>query len=87
MAEAARFWAIDLHVHTPASRDVSERQYGEASPEAVVRAALAAVARRAAELPHAQADDEGSESPADFGSNRWKHASGVALHPLDGRGP
>ena len=40
MTEAARFWAVDLHVHTPASQDVLERQYGAATASDVVQAAL-----------------------------------------------
>jgi AAA domain/PHP domain len=40
MSEHARFWPVDLHVHTPASRDVIERQYGSATPDDVVRAAI-----------------------------------------------
>ena len=36
----ARFWAVDLHTHTPASRDVQEKTYGATTPEEVVQAAL-----------------------------------------------
>ncbi|MBT8208059.1 MAG: PHP domain-containing protein, partial [Acidimicrobiia bacterium] len=42
MCSHARFWAIDLHVHTPASADVLERQYGVADADAVVDAAITA---------------------------------------------
>lgn len=38
----ASFWAVDLHVHTPASRDVQPDKYGAATPEQIVQAALAA---------------------------------------------
>jgi hypothetical protein len=38
----ARFWAVDLHVHTPASRDVDERTYGASDARQVVEAAIAA---------------------------------------------
>jgi len=40
----ASFWAVDLHVHTPASRDVQDQaeKYGADSPEQIVRAALGA---------------------------------------------
>lgn len=38
----ARFWAVDLHVHTPASQDVDAETYGGDSPEDVVQAALSA---------------------------------------------
>ncbi|PPF65444.1 hypothetical protein C5E11_00720 [Clavibacter michiganensis] len=34
----ARFWAVDLHVHTPGSDDAKDADYG--SPEDIVRAAL-----------------------------------------------
>lgn len=37
--EPAKFWGIDLHVHTAASKDVSDR-YGDTSPDALVAAAL-----------------------------------------------
>src|SRR5436305_12810066 len=38
----ARFWAVDLHVHTPASRDVQEQfdKYGASTAEAIVQAAV-----------------------------------------------
>jgi len=37
----AVFWAVDLHVHTPASQDVQEQaeKYGGATPEDIVKAA------------------------------------------------
>lgn len=38
----ARFWAVDLHVHTPASADVNPEQYGADTPEQVVAAAISA---------------------------------------------
>ncbi len=38
----AKFWALDLHTHTPASRDVNATRYGAATPEHVVAAAIAA---------------------------------------------
>lgn len=40
----ARFWAVDLHVHTPASLDVQEQasKYGASTPEEIVAAAVAA---------------------------------------------
>lgn len=38
----ARFWAVDLHVHTPASADVNPESYGADSPEQVVSAAISA---------------------------------------------
>jgi hypothetical protein len=37
---AARFWAVDLHVHTPGS--VEDSKHGEVSPGDVVRSAIAA---------------------------------------------
>lgn len=37
---AACFWAIDLHVHTPASNDVDAARYIAATPEDLVQAAL-----------------------------------------------
>ena len=40
MSAGARFWAVDCHVHTPASRDVDPTTYGAATPEEVVRAAI-----------------------------------------------
>jgi hypothetical protein len=39
---AARFWAVDLHVHTPASRDVDVRTYGASDASQIVDAAIAA---------------------------------------------
>lgn len=36
----ARFWAVDLHVHTPGSDDADEQHFG--SPEEIVRAAIGA---------------------------------------------
>lgn len=42
MAAEARFWAVDLHVHTPASRDVVDRIYGAATGNDIVASALAA---------------------------------------------
>ena len=44
------------------------------------------VARRAAELLDAQAEDEGSESPTNSESNAESNAPGAATDPLDGRG-
>lgn len=38
----ARFWAVDLHVHTPASRDVDAGTYGASDARQVVDAAIAA---------------------------------------------
>ncbi|MEV0611519.1 PHP domain-containing protein [Polymorphospora rubra] len=38
----ARFWAVDLHVHTPASRDVDVHTYGATEPRQIVDAAIAA---------------------------------------------
>lgn len=38
----ARFWAVDLHVHTPASRDVDVHTYGASEPRQIVDAAIAA---------------------------------------------
>lgn len=38
----ARFWAVDLHVHTPASRDVDAFTYGASEARQVVDAAIAA---------------------------------------------
>lgn len=46
----ATFWAVDLHVHTPASQDVQQQadKYGGATPEDIIKAAkgagLAAIA-------------------------------------------
>lgn len=40
MTAAARFWAVDLHVHTPGSSDAMKEHYG--TPEDIVEAALAA---------------------------------------------
>jgi len=37
---AARFWAVDLHTHTPASRDVNAKLYGATTPGDVVQAAI-----------------------------------------------
>jgi hypothetical protein len=39
-ASGARFWAVDLHTHTPASQDVNEKAFGATTPEEVVQAAL-----------------------------------------------
>lgn len=39
---SASFWAVDLHVHTPASQDVQPDRYGADTPEQIVQAALAA---------------------------------------------
>lgn len=38
----ASFWAVDLHVHTPGSRDVQEQldKYGATTPDEIVRAAV-----------------------------------------------
>src|SRR4051812_5475889 len=36
----ARFWAVDLHVHTPASRDVDMHAYGASEPRQIVDAAI-----------------------------------------------
>ncbi len=38
----AQFWAVDLHVHTPASRDVDTRTYGADNAREIVDAAIAA---------------------------------------------
>lgn len=38
----ARFWAVDLHVHTPASRDVDVHTYGASDARQIVDAAIAA---------------------------------------------
>ena len=40
MSPAARFWAVDLHVHTPASPDARPEAFG--SPENIVDAAISA---------------------------------------------
>lgn len=40
MTAAARFWAVDLHVHTPGSSDAMQEHYG--TPGDIVEAALAA---------------------------------------------
>lgn len=40
LERAARFWAVDLHTHTPASRDVNSKVYGASRPEEVVQAAI-----------------------------------------------
>jgi hypothetical protein len=42
MTDGAQFWAVDLHTHTPASRDVRAVTYGGNTPEDFVAAALAA---------------------------------------------
>jgi hypothetical protein len=42
MTTWARFWAVDLHVHTPASRDVDVAKYGGSSAGEVVQAAIKA---------------------------------------------
>lgn len=36
----AHFWAVDLHVHTPASGNADEQHYGD--PSEIVGAAIAA---------------------------------------------
>ena len=36
----ARYWAVDLHVHSPASADVVPETFGASSPEEIVAAAL-----------------------------------------------
>ncbi|MGZ4753433.1 MAG: AAA family ATPase [Acidimicrobiia bacterium] len=38
----ARFWAVDLHTHTPASADVKKETYGDITPGDFVAAAIAA---------------------------------------------
>ena len=38
----AKFWAVDLHTHTPASRDVNESRFGGSTPDDIVEAALSA---------------------------------------------
>lgn len=38
----ARFWEMDLHVHTPGSTDVSPHSYGASTPEEIVDAAISA---------------------------------------------
>lgn len=38
--QAARFWAVDLHTHTPASRDVNSKVYGASTAKEVVEAAV-----------------------------------------------
>jgi AAA domain-containing protein/PHP domain-containing protein len=48
----ARFWAVDLHVHTPASRDVDVRTYGATEPRQIVDAAIAAGLRAIAVTDH-----------------------------------
>jgi len=40
MSTAARFWAVDLHVHTPASADTKSEAFG--TPEDIVEAAIGA---------------------------------------------
>lgn len=40
MSKGAKFWAVDLHVHTPGSSDAKEEDYG--TPEEIVAAAIAA---------------------------------------------
>lgn len=42
MTDFARFWAVDLHTHTPASRDVNVDVYGGSTPEDFVEAAIEA---------------------------------------------
>lgn len=42
MGTFATFWEVDLHVHTPASKDVNDLVYGGTTPEDVVQAALKA---------------------------------------------
>lgn len=41
MTDGARFWAVDLHTHTPASRDVRQSTFGGTTPEEFVAAAIA----------------------------------------------
>lgn len=52
----ARFWAVDLHVHTPASRDVDVHTYGATEPREVVDAAIAAGLHAIAITDHNTAD-------------------------------
>lgn len=40
MSSPAQFWAVDLHVHTPASADVLPDRFGATTPEEIVQAAL-----------------------------------------------
>ncbi len=40
--QAARFWRVDLHVHTPASNDVAQETYGAATAADLVEAAIGA---------------------------------------------
>ena len=56
MNECARFWAVDLHVHTPASRDVTRQQYGATLPAEIVAAAVAAGLDAIAVTDHNTAD-------------------------------
>ena len=46
MSQWARFWAVDLHVHTPGSEDAKVENYGSASDivEAAIEAKLDAIA-------------------------------------------
>ncbi|MEV6523130.1 PHP domain-containing protein [Longispora sp. NPDC051575] len=52
----ASFWAVDLHVHTPASRDVQVQRYGASTPEEVVQAAIDAGLHAIAITDHNTAD-------------------------------
>ena len=42
MHAPAQYWAVDLHVHTPASDDVKTKTYGDIEPSDLVEAALKA---------------------------------------------
>ncbi|QSB14602.1 AAA family ATPase [Natronosporangium hydrolyticum] len=52
----ARFWAVDLHIHTPASNDVDFRTYGASDARQIVEAALAAGLHAIAVTDHNTAD-------------------------------
>lgn len=52
----ARFWAVDLHVHTPASADVHADTYGAKKPDEVVKAAVDAGLDAIAITDHNTAD-------------------------------
>ncbi|MFC5008727.1 PHP domain-containing protein [Dactylosporangium cerinum] len=52
----ARFWAVDLHVHTPASRDVDVVTYGATEARQIVDAAIAAGLDAIAVTDHNTAD-------------------------------
>jgi hypothetical protein len=54
MSDWARFWAIDLHVHTPGSSDAKPEAYG--SPEQIVQAAIDAGLHAIAITDHNTAD-------------------------------